>query len=1327
MELAVQLATESKIAHSVPIAEHSQTQVVHGTVLDRHSDAPLEGAVVQLVGAGLERGAAVTRTDAEGRFELIAPRSVAPWARVLVSSERHVPIDRQITRAPHLWPDPLPAFLLTEGIPVHGRVIDAQGEPVAGATLCAWTGTYMVRSGSATSFRNAATQFVQLERSRDDGTFRAVLPAGTAWIAARTGARGGAVEISLPARSPAEIHVVISAEHQIAGRVIDESSHPVAEARLLVIPGRGARLPGIPTYPWSRIELETDRDGRFHFASLGVPMTYSISHPEHLPHYGGAADELLPGVEKTITLSRSRTLRGRLVSAGGPLPPEVTAYLSIGQVVRGSVTADSFEFFQVSPEASEGTLHVPGYRDIVLSWIPGLEAVDLGELILDPGLALSVSVTDHDGSPVENAGVRSVDSSVAAERMVRTDDSGNSTIEGLSPGFLDLEVWADGFVLAKTELEVRAPETNHEVSLLRAGGLRGVLVDSMGQPIAGAGVHANPQYGGVHLGLPFPDLPQSATESDLTDEWGRFRIPQVPIGVPVSLWIRPGQSLPTSLEIDALVEGEIRDLGSIAIGESSSLAAIVVDTAGRSIVGAAVEVRRSASTTGNEGIVLRTDTGGVAQIVQLASGSYSVIASAAGFGAVEETIELQSGHREVHCAMAAGAQWDVRVRERDGNPVVGAHVMVSSTVGAGSSDGTTDAEGRAGLGGISGGPLHYSVDSHQHAPLRGQCQSADQLPEELVLEVAATVLVRLLPPPGGPPIRRGSVHVDQEGNGWGFEFDRRMPVISVPGRAPGSARVEVLAEGYPRMTETVELFAGEVTEVLYQPEGPAESFAIQVLDGRGNAVTNARVRVTTHADLSLSLLQASALEVLPHCGDGVHSSDIAAPGKRFDVLIEADGFAPTAQMGVAPSNAPVPIELRTESGIDLTVVDSGGAAVAGRTVQIMLLDIRTLVAYATTRVRLVTDDDGRVLVRGLAPLRYNYNIENGVTGPFELAPEEILEMTVRLPGSIEVSGTILENGNPVPGGRLGVSAGGAGSNLAVDSNGRFRGDVPESDRAEFSFSGQDGQSIRFEEVPTVRGEEIRLDYPAIAAEIHLIDERGAPVGPVEQLRVGTTLPGGIRASTDLAFGADGIASIRHHPPGRCTMRGQLPDGLVLIDTSLELADGGVITARVHSSRVLRVRFPDGMRRDVHRVDAQGEFHRLPWAREQSVDGLTAYWLPIGEEGRTLVLDCRGCAPVVWTGGVQLPEDPIEVPDLPGGRIQVPWDDARGDGTFLLRLDRLDLPALPAPLSRRIWRGGDLDHPLPVGRYRVTVERAPGEELASSEVEVRAGETTAVEW
>ncbi len=1324
--LAVQLpsAQEEGVADLSPTPGRSTVRMVHGTVLERHSGAPIEGAMVHLESPGLERGTVATESDRDGNFALSVPRSVVDrQSRVIVSSDHHVSLEWQIAREPSLWPDPLPTFLLVRGIELHGRVVDSSSEPVGGAELSAWIGTSLVSAGGG-AWKQSASDLIALGESAEDGTFRAVLPPGTHWVAAQKGGAGGTVELSLPGSSESVV-LAISAEQRIDGLIINEEGQPVGGARIQTFPAGSQSVRAVPTYPWSPIELHSDLDGRFRFASFGLAMSYSVTHPEFLSRFTGGADTLRPGIENTITLTRARVLRGHLVGAAGSIPPEVQMYLSTGKRVRGTVTEESFEIREVSREASEGTLHVAGFRDIPLRWTPGLEPVDLGDLILAPGLVLSVSVSDSAGSPVPSAGVRVLDAaSVAEERVGRTDALGSAVIPGLEEGSIDLEVWADGFVLSEERLEFRAERSSHAVSLVRAGELRGALTDTVGNPIRGASVHANPQYGVLRPAAPFPDLSKYANHSDRTDEEGRFRIPQVPVGIPFSMWIRPDRSVPTALEIEPLLEGESRDLGSLSIGGSMRIIAIVVDPSGRPVEGATALLERSSNLS--DRLALRVDHTGIAQFTDLSTGSYSVHASAPGLGSVVESLELSTGDREIRFVLGTGATWDLRVRDGDGDPVSGVIVTASSRLGGGSSTGMTDEEGRARLGGVSTGSLAYSLDSDDHAPLRGESPSFDRLPQEFVLEAAATVVFRLVPPVGGPPIRRGSVHVNQAGDGWAFHFDRTMPVISVSGRAPGSAKIEVIAEGFPRMTETIELFAGEVTEVVYRPEGPAEPFAVQITDALGNPVTEARVRVSAHADVNHRITRA-VLEELPHRGDGIHSSEIATPGKRFDLLVEASGFAPTERAAVAPSDPPFAIELLSESGLDLTVIDSAGAPVVGREVQIMFLDIRTLIAYAGTRLGLTTDDEGRIFVRGLAAARYTYSIVDGVTGRFELAPEEILELEVRLPGSVEVFGVVLENGTPVSGGSLRVSAGGARTTLEIDVRGRFRGDVPEAVSAEFTFTGPDGQWVLFPDVPVVRGEELRLDSPAIAAEIRLVDEKGAPYGPLERLRISTTLSDGIRVSTDLSFGADGIAALGHYPPGRCALGGRFPEGVVLIDTGFDLSGGEVFTARVSSARLLRIRFPEGIRSTfAERVDAEGRVDRLPWSNEQSGDGVTAYWLPIGDEGRTVVFHCQGRAPMVVTLGDRIPEAPFEIPDLPGGRIKIAANASEGDGPFAVRIAPIEGPALPEALARRQWFGESITHPLPVGHFLVTVS-GPSGELGAAEVVVLAGETTEVSW
>ena len=110
---------------------------------------------------------------------------------------------------------------------------------------------------------------------------------------------------------------------------------------------------------------------------------------------------------------------------------------------------------------------------------PG-EDVDLGEILLDPGLDLGGRVRDPDGRPVEGAEV----SHSAGPTVATTDAAGAFVLRHLPAGPVLLSVGAEGFLdLDGHEAEAAPGAPAVELVLRRGALLRGTLRDGDGRPL----------------------------------------------------------------------------------------------------------------------------------------------------------------------------------------------------------------------------------------------------------------------------------------------------------------------------------------------------------------------------------------------------------------------------------------------------------------------------------------------------------------------------------------------------------------------------------------------------------------------------------------------------------------------------------------------------------------------------------------------------------------------------------------------------------------------------------------------------------------------------
>lgn len=255
-----------------------------GLVVDE-SGVPVEGARVAL---GFEH----TRSDASGRFLIHLPErdergvlmALAP-GRLPARLERAAPNDRD----PGAWPDPLILRLGGPPLAISGRVVDASGEPVAGAEVSVldptpfgsveWEGVEGVTLlGFAESLLAGQPSRTAVETDADgnfviEGLLPRAYELGANHARSLRSARSGAVEAGvagLVLRLPD-----VETRPLVAGRVLGLDGEPIVGANV-ALRGRSAQLDvadaEAPIYrqPLYGASTRTDEEGGFRFE--GVPL-----------------------------------------------------------------------------------------------------------------------------------------------------------------------------------------------------------------------------------------------------------------------------------------------------------------------------------------------------------------------------------------------------------------------------------------------------------------------------------------------------------------------------------------------------------------------------------------------------------------------------------------------------------------------------------------------------------------------------------------------------------------------------------------------------------------------------------------------------------------------------------------------------------------------------------------------------------------------------------------------------------------------------------------------------------------------------------------------
>ena len=263
--------------------------LLEGLVVDQGGQ-PVEGAYVA---CEFQNG----KTDAQGRFSLELSDQDE---RGVLMAIKHGMLPARVERvgdsnvAPKAWPDPLVLRLGGPPLTIAGRVVDVEGEPIAGAKV--WTsdtthfgavehenfGPRMTVATSVEALLNGKGFSTTKVTTDDDGRFEllglidkeyTVSVHDEATLAfLRTdpiaaGSQGLLVELDV-----AERH------ERIAGRVVDPDGDPVAGAEIALCRSLGEINNTGYRDALETSSVRTDEEGRFEFKNVAAPITHARVH-----------------------------------------------------------------------------------------------------------------------------------------------------------------------------------------------------------------------------------------------------------------------------------------------------------------------------------------------------------------------------------------------------------------------------------------------------------------------------------------------------------------------------------------------------------------------------------------------------------------------------------------------------------------------------------------------------------------------------------------------------------------------------------------------------------------------------------------------------------------------------------------------------------------------------------------------------------------------------------------------------------------------------------------------------------------------------------------
>jgi protocatechuate 3,4-dioxygenase beta subunit len=383
--------------------------------------APLSGVVLDELGKPLANASVNVDTITTSSHLWVTTDDDGRWSLAAVAGGKHAiqAIATHHISAAELVVETDGAHARTDivvrvdrGGAIAGIVVDRRGARVANASV-------------STGFGHATTD--------DAGAFRVDgIPPGDYSVSATTATAGtGEHAIRLGPGDAAQVELVLG-EGSIAGRVVDDAGHPVADASLRARHARNDHL----------YHAFADDYGKFDFGGM-EPGDYKITIGRRDVTY---ADDLAPRVVKTgernarFVIPQPIAITGRVVLDGKPL----TSYgvvISTDPDPRYSdptpVRDPNGRFARTDIGPGTWAVTIVG-RDIAKKTITDVKLtasrIDLGDITVERGRVISGRVVDDRGRPIGDARVEvaagTFGDDETLERLLRGEVFGRSAADG---------------------------------------------------------------------------------------------------------------------------------------------------------------------------------------------------------------------------------------------------------------------------------------------------------------------------------------------------------------------------------------------------------------------------------------------------------------------------------------------------------------------------------------------------------------------------------------------------------------------------------------------------------------------------------------------------------------------------------------------------------------------------------------------------------------------------------------------------------------------------------------------------------------------------------
>ena len=703
------------------------------------------------------------------------------------------------------------------------------------------------------------------------------------------------------------IDLAIPRERQLAGRVVDSEGFPVAGSRADLSMERLDKIllhRGLD----ARRSLTTTENGLFSFSHLPPNQKISLLVTADGFTPSQAAFDGLPESRNDLLIVLRAALRGsgRVLSldeqpiVGAKVqvrPAGMPAHLV--EAPSETWSNERGEFSVSGLEVGDVDLHVSarGFAPATIRGItidPGEASseglIDLGAVLLGPGVSIEGIVLDTEGQPIADVELGLFEHQDATTSFRRdlyenpiysatSQTNGRFVIPDLRADEpYQLRARREGYLESNAGL-ISAPASNIEMVLRPTIRIVGTVTDRDGEPVKGVTVIGRNREGGTN-GLSALLAPRPRAH---TDREGHFELSGL-AGGSVDITVTSADYQRLELFGIQVPAGETFEI-DLVLEEGATLRGTVRSSRGRPLADSWVDVK-DPSAPRSFGARTRTDAAGQFELRTLLPGHYALIATTPGGRKTSKNIQVKEGEQTIDLTYPPGVEIRGYVLDTSRQPIAGAILdLVEATSGIGSyrEKIRSGGDGSFLFAEIGWGTYHFSAAKAGFAPKTRQLDVGEAPIEDLklILEEGSALVGEVL---GLDNAVLHQVEIRVLG------LNRQGPMIHPD--YSGRYRIEHLPYGEVMVEAQIPATGRTVRDTVQLPEGAVEVHH-DLLFGRGYTLTGSVSYGGAPARQGLlffTALEGSSSGQVPLDGEGRFRIENLRKGRyRLEIIDQESG------------------------------------------------------------------------------------------------------------------------------------------------------------------------------------------------------------------------------------------------------------------------------------------------------------------------------------------------------------------------------------------------------------------------------------------------------